>query len=63
MSSGAHKSAERIDFNNLRIETSYNPEREYAISKLACLQFMVELKKRIEINGDKIISTAAHPGV
>lgn len=63
MSSGAHKMAEGIDFNNLRSEQSYDAYREYAISKLADLQFMAELQRRINSAGDHIVSTAAHPGV
>jgi len=63
MSSGAHKSVVEIDFNNLRSENSYDADREYGISKLADLQFMAELQRRINWAGDKIISTAAHPGV
>jgi NAD(P)-dependent dehydrogenase (short-subunit alcohol dehydrogenase family) len=60
LSSGAYKFVEKIDFDNLRSEHSYDANREYAISKLADLQFMMELQRRA---GDNIISTAAHPGV
>lgn len=63
MSSGGHKMVEEIDFDNLRLEKSYDPQREYGISKLADLLFMAELQRRIELAGDQVISTAAHPGV
>lgn len=59
LSSGAHKLAAAVNFNNLRMEESYDANREYAISKLANLQFTVELQRR----STSIISTAAHPGV
>ena len=63
LSSGAYKLAQEIDFNNVRSEKSYDASREYAISKLADLQFTLELQRRIEQAGDNIISVAAHPGV
>lgn len=63
MSSGGHKMVDGIDFDNLRSEKSYDPKREYGISKLADLLFMAELQRHITSAGDHIISTAAHPGV
>lgn len=63
LSSGAHKLVQQIDFENLRSEKSYDANREYAISKLAGLEFTLELQRRILKAGDSIISTAAHPGV
>lgn len=63
LSSGAHKMAEAIDFDNLRSERSYEPFREYAISKLADMQFMLELQRRLEKAGSEVISLGAHPGV
>lgn len=63
LSSGAHHSADSIDFDNLKIEKSYDAFREYAISKLADLQFMATLQRKISLAGDQILSTAAHPGV
>lgn len=63
LSSGAHKLVQQVDFENLRSEKSYYANREYAISKLAALEFALELHRRIVRAGDSIISTAAHPGV
>lgn len=63
ISSGAYKYAESIDYSNLKSEKSYDANREYAISKLANLQFTLTLQRKISSSGDTIISTAAHPGV
>ena len=63
LSSGAYKMATEIDFNNLRSEKSYEPYREYANSKLADLQFMLELQRRFEKENAQTISLGAHPGV
>lgn len=43
LSSGAYHSG-RIDFENLRSERDYDPVREYAQSKLACLMFAIGLQ-------------------
>lgn len=61
VSSNAYKSG-RIDFDNLRMETDYDPVREYGRSKLANLLFAFELQRRITIAGDKVVSIAAQPG-
>jgi len=63
LSSGAHRFAAAIDFDNLKSELSYDANREYAISKLADLQFTLELQRRINLAGEPVISSAAHPGV
>ncbi|GAB4052974.1 oxidoreductase [Spirosoma litoris] len=63
LSSGAHRFVDTIDFANVRSEKSYDPNREYAVSKLADLQFALELQRRFERVGDTLISVAAHPGV
>lgn len=63
LSSGAHKLVQQVDFENLRSEKSYDANREYAISKLAVLQFAIELQRRLTQAGDDIISAASHPGV
>jgi len=51
-----------IDYSNLKLEKDYDPNREYAQSKLANLFFTNELQRRIEKAGDNILSVAAHPG-
>ncbi len=63
LSSGAHKLVDAIDFENLRFEKSYDANRAYAVSKLADLQFALELQRWFEKTGDPVLSTAAHPGV
>ena len=51
-----------IDYSNLKLEKDYDPNREYAQSKLANLFFTNELQRRIEMAGDNLLSVAAHPG-
>ena len=51
-----------IDFDNLKLEVSYDAIREYRQSKLANLIFSVELQRRIVAKGDKVLSIAAQPG-
>jgi NAD(P)-dependent dehydrogenase (short-subunit alcohol dehydrogenase family) len=63
LSSGAHKYVDQVNYQNLRIEQGYDANREYAISKLANLQFTLELQKRIDKAGLNILSIGAHPGV
>jgi NAD(P)-dependent dehydrogenase (short-subunit alcohol dehydrogenase family) len=50
------------DFDNLKMEKSYDAAREYGISKMACLQFVVEMQKRVTAAADGVLITAAHPG-
>lgn len=52
-----------IDYTNLKLERDYDPNREYAQSKLANLLFTLELQRRINAKGDTVLSTASHPGV
>jgi NAD(P)-dependent dehydrogenase (short-subunit alcohol dehydrogenase family) len=52
-----------IDYTNLKLEKDYDPNREYAQSKLANLLFTVELQRLIDVKGDAVLSTASHPGV
>ncbi|MFD2943326.1 oxidoreductase [Flavobacterium notoginsengisoli] len=54
--------AGKIDYENLKSEKNYDPNREYAQSKLANLLFTLELQDRIEKAGENIISAASHPG-
>lgn len=61
LSSIAHRGA-IIDFDNFRLEKSYNNWREYGQSKLADLIFALEFEKRLRKNDCQIMSLAAHPG-
>lgn len=62
MSSIGHRGA-AIDFDNFRLEKSYDPWREYGQSKLADLIFGLELHERLKASGSSVASLAAHPGV
>ncbi|MCP4186585.1 MAG: SDR family NAD(P)-dependent oxidoreductase [Gammaproteobacteria bacterium] len=61
LSSIAHRGA-TIDFDNFKLETPYDPWREYGQSKLADLIFMLELHKRLRAKDCQLASLAAHPG-
>jgi len=61
LSSIAHQGA-TIDFDNFRLEKTYNDWREYGQSKLADLIFTLEFEKRLRNNGYQIMSLASHPG-
>jgi NAD(P)-dependent dehydrogenase (short-subunit alcohol dehydrogenase family) len=52
-----------IDFDDLNAKSSYNPMRAYSQSKLACLMFAFELRRRSEAGGWGTASIAAHPGI
>jgi NAD(P)-dependent dehydrogenase (short-subunit alcohol dehydrogenase family) len=61
VSSLAHRTGS-IDFNDLQGERLYSPWKAYGQSKLACLMFALELQRRSEAAGWKLISNAAHRG-
>lgn len=63
LSSGAATLASGVDFSNLKMEKSYDPWREYAISKLADILFTYEMDRRLKASDSPILSVAAHPGV
>lgn len=62
LASLAHKWGE-IYFNDLNFEKSYNKQKSYGQSKLACLMFGYELQRRLEATGSSVKSVIAHPGV
>ncbi|MGW8529987.1 MULTISPECIES: oxidoreductase [Nocardiopsidaceae] len=62
LSSGLHRSAPGIDFDDVNLERGYTPYRAYNQSKLANLLFTLELQRRLEDAGSPVLSTAAHPG-
>jgi NAD(P)-dependent dehydrogenase (short-subunit alcohol dehydrogenase family) len=61
LSSLAHRTG-RIDFNDLQGVRVYSPWKAYGQSKLACLMFALELRRRSDAAGWKVTSNAAHPG-
>jgi NAD(P)-dependent dehydrogenase (short-subunit alcohol dehydrogenase family) len=62
VSSGAHRLGGAIHFDDLQWERSYKPWAAYAQSKLAMLMFALELQRRSDAAGWRLISNAAHPG-
>jgi NAD(P)-dependent dehydrogenase (short-subunit alcohol dehydrogenase family) len=54
--------AGRLTFFNLNSEVVYFKWRAYGRSKLANLMFAYELSRRLDNNGGRPISVAAHPG-
>ncbi len=62
VSSIAHKPG-RIHFDDINWEHQYAAWPAYQQSKLANLLFALELYRRAEQSGSKLISVAAHPGV
>ncbi|MDP9240037.1 MAG: oxidoreductase [Actinomycetota bacterium] len=63
VSSGAHRSARGIRFDDLQSQASYSPLGAYAQSKLANLLFAAELDRRAGAAGTTLVSAAAHPGL
>lgn len=63
LSSGAATLTDSIDFENLKLEKSYNEWQSYAVSKLADILFTYELNRKLKAAGLNILSVAAHPGV
>jgi NAD(P)-dependent dehydrogenase (short-subunit alcohol dehydrogenase family) len=53
----------RIDFSDLQARRDYRPMSVYAQSKLACLMFALELRRRSQDHGWDLTSIAAHPGI
>ena len=53
----------KLDFDDLRLERDYEPNRAYATAKLASLLFALELQRRAAAAGSNLISVAAHPGI
>ncbi len=62
LSSIAHKKG-RIALEDLQSERHYDPWKAYQQSKLAMLMFALELQRRSDAAGWRILSLAAHPGI
>jgi NAD(P)-dependent dehydrogenase (short-subunit alcohol dehydrogenase family) len=62
MSSPGHRVLSRIDFDHLRLDSTYNRYTGYGQSKLANLLFTYELSRRLEVKGAPTAALAAHPG-
>lgn len=61
VSSLAHRFG-KIHFDDLQWEKAYSKWPAYGQSKLACLMFALELQRRLEAAGSRVLSVAAHPG-
>ncbi len=62
LSSGAHRIQAAIHFDDLDWTRRYSPWQAYAQSKLAMLMFAIELQRRSDAEGWRLMSNAAHPG-
>ena len=62
VSSGAHRMARKINFDDLMGEKKYSKWSAYGQSKLANLLFTSELQRRLAANDLTVTSSAAHPG-
>jgi NAD(P)-dependent dehydrogenase (short-subunit alcohol dehydrogenase family) len=51
-----------IDFDNLQMERGYDARAAHSRSKLALLMFAMELQRRSDRQGWRLLSLAAHPG-
>jgi len=63
LSSNAHRSAKRINFDDLMGARRYSAWGAYAQSKLALLLFTSELQHRLHRIGSSTKAMAAHPGL
>ena len=64
LSSIAHRQGlKRIRFEDINWQEGYNKYLAYSQTKLACLMFALELQRRLDASGSRILSVAAHPGV
>ena len=63
VSSNAHNMG-KLDFDDLQWESrKYVPFKAYGDSKIANLYFTLEMARRLEKAGSKVMTTAAHPGL
>ena len=51
-----------IDFEDFQLERKYSPWKAFCQSKLSMLMFAMELQKRSDAGGWRLLSAAAHPG-
>jgi len=58
----AHRTG-KIEGDNLQSERNYGPRTAHNASKLANLLFALELQRRAQAAGSKLVSIPVHPGV
>lgn len=64
LSSLAHKQgSKQINFDDIHWEEKYSRTGAYQQTKLACLMFALELDRRLQRAGRRVLSVAAHPGI
>ncbi|MEM9035398.1 MAG: oxidoreductase [Actinomycetota bacterium] len=64
LSSLAHaQGAKKIRFDDIHWEQKYSRQGAYQQTKLACLMFALELDRRLQAAGKRVVSAASHPGV
>lgn len=61
VASGAHRSIQAVDFEDLQGEKSYDGHTAYSLSKLANILFTMELARKLE--GSGVTANCLHPGV
>ena len=61
LSSLMHRSG-KIHLDDLQLQRGYTPTKAYGQSKLAMLMFALELQRRSDAHGWRLLSNAAHPG-
>lgn len=61
LSSLMHRSG-KIHLDDLQLQRGYTPTKAYGQSKLAMLMFALELQRRSDAQGWRLLSNAAHPG-
>jgi len=62
VTSTARHAATSLDPDDLNMEDNYTPWRVYGRSKIANMNFALELNRRLEQTGSSVVSLAAHPG-
>ena len=61
LSSLMHRSG-KIFLDDLQLQRGYTPTKAYGQSKLAMLMFALELQRRSDAHGWRLLSNASHPG-
>ena len=61
LSSLMHRSG-KIFLDDLQLQRGYTPTKAYGQSKLAMLMFALELQRRSDVHGWRLLSNASHPG-
>lgn len=62
LSSNAHQRG-KLHFGDLQLEKGYSAWASYSQTKLAMLVYAIELQRQSTINGNRLLSFAAHPGL